>query len=372
MKTLPIDVETKTWIDSRIGWIIQQFGLEHIRACPIVAADSKLLDGYNANDEAAFLELCRKICVLMGIDFETIEFLLMENQQDHSGGSVLGIYELIGDNRHLIRINVVLLPDPNRLIPTLVHELCHVFLIGQGRITGDEDDHELLTDLLTVFFGFGALCANSVIDDQSWHVGSVSGWQISRSGYLTMNMYGYALGVFALLRNERYDDWKPRLRLDVRDAFKQTFQYYRTNALPNFATLPHLTAWPTGPFYNDAETPKLPPHDMAVITKKWFRFLEDDDVEIYKDPVDYASPEADSQSELESEDFTSCTYCGQKALYAEPTPMCVDCHKSLQENEVELQEDRIESEKDTRLALWLFFGGIFGLLVSLLLISLLT
>ena len=48
-----------------------------------------------------------------------------------------------------------------RLIATMSHELAHEYLIGQGRISGEEEDHEQLTDLLAVFLGFGVMLANS-------------------------------------------------------------------------------------------------------------------------------------------------------------------------------------------------------------------
>ena len=85
-------------------------------------------------------------------------------------------------------------------------------------------DHEPLTDLLTVYFGMGILCANSVVQTSSWQQGRRSGWSIGRQGYLSMPAYGYALARFACAREEDGSDWEKELRLDVRSAFRASME----------------------------------------------------------------------------------------------------------------------------------------------------
>ena len=216
---LPIDTETREWIDARCSWIVDQFGLERILATKVMAADTELLEGYRADDQDSVLALFRKICTTMDIDFKSIRFDFMRNDKQKDVNYATGLYRSLGNGMHAITIDRELLESPIDLIATLAHELCHVLLIGHQRITGEEDDHEPLTDLLTVFFGFGALSGNSVLRDESWHEGNYSSWQIRRAGYLTMPMYGYALAIYATLRKESPHAWKPRLRLDVRNAF---------------------------------------------------------------------------------------------------------------------------------------------------------
>ena len=64
--------------------------------------------------------------------------------------------------------------------------LGHVHLLGHGRIDDEAEDHEPLTDLLTVLFGMGVFTANAVIREHHWDAGPVSGWSINRRGYLGM------------------------------------------------------------------------------------------------------------------------------------------------------------------------------------------
>src|SRR5262249_9744681 len=94
-------------------------------------------------------------------------------------------------------------------------------LLGHGRITEEVEDHEPLTDLLTVFLGMGVFTANSVIRENYWHAGAVSGWDMNRRGYLSMPMYGYAFALFARARGEENPAWAREVRPDVLFAFKQ-------------------------------------------------------------------------------------------------------------------------------------------------------
>jgi hypothetical protein len=107
----------------------------------------------------------------------------------------------------------------------MAHELAHVHLLGDGRITHDEQDHEPLTDLTTVFLGLGIFTANSVVHESRWSADGWSGWRIGRQGYLSEPMYGYAFALFAWARGETKPPWQNHLRLNVRSVFKDSLRY---------------------------------------------------------------------------------------------------------------------------------------------------
>lgn len=113
------------------------------------------------------------------------------------------------------------LGNPVSLIATMAHELAHVRLLGEKRISVSEPDHERLTDLATVFFGMGVFSANAVVEEKSL----TTGWEMSRSGYLSMTTLGYALAIFAQYREESRPKWMKYLRPDVKGAFLQSTRY---------------------------------------------------------------------------------------------------------------------------------------------------
>jgi hypothetical protein len=98
-------------------------------------------------------------------------------------------------------------------------------LLGGGHITDQAEDHEPLTDLFTVFMGMGIFTANSVLREKNWQAGQWAGWSMSRLGYLTMDLYGYAFALFAWSRGEEWPAWAGHLRGDVHAAFKKGFKY---------------------------------------------------------------------------------------------------------------------------------------------------
>jgi hypothetical protein len=118
------------------------------------------------------------------------------------------------------------------LVATMAHELCHVHLLGDGRISRTEEDHEPLTDLLTVFMGFGIFGANASFREKGWSDGRMYGWSAAKLGYLHQDTWGYAMAAFAHLRGERRPNWAKHLRPDVRRAFRQSEAYLDKFGMP--------------------------------------------------------------------------------------------------------------------------------------------
>ena len=153
-----------------------------------------------------------------------------------SGGSA-GLYlrkgGLAGAPMARIGIEESQLADPMSLVATLAHEIGHEILIGQGRITADDEDHEPLTDLLTVFLGTGIFGANSTIRDSGWTSGGWTGWKTQRLGYLDQRTFGYSLARFAWERGEANPAWIKSVRPDVRSPLKQGLRFLSHKSKPD-------------------------------------------------------------------------------------------------------------------------------------------
>jgi len=132
------------------------------------------------------------------------------------------------------------LKDPMCLVGTIAHELGHVILLGEERVSPDEEDHEPLTDFLTVFFGLGIFTANSSFAFEQWTDTFSQGWQAQTRGYLTEEMFGYALALFAFIRDEKNPLWKKYLTTNIESYFKSSLKYIEANQktlLPELASL---------------------------------------------------------------------------------------------------------------------------------------
>ncbi len=228
----PVDPATREWVDDRWAWLEGQFGVERIRKCSVILPRPEFFPDAYGGTEAGARQVLNRVCGYMDLDPACIVMSLYDDQGPVAGHPMFGgqwqgtagLYHP-EDGKFRVWVEAANLHDPLAMVATMAHELGHVHLLGHGRISGEAEDHEPLTDLLTVYFGLGAITANSVIREQSWHEGNYSGWKIGRRGYLTMPIYGYALARFARIRDEDGTCWSRELRPDVRVAFRQAMHF---------------------------------------------------------------------------------------------------------------------------------------------------
>lgn len=224
----PVEKEEKDWIESRFLWLTQQFGIHRLLSSTIVLPTAEFWPKDYEGTENEIHDLMFRVAFFMQVDPETLELEFYEEGKQ-SLENVSGPRSIdnstLTEGRFLIQLDRGSIQDPVAVATTLIHEVGHVLLVGNNRLSINEDDHELVTDLLSVFLGMGILPANTVIYESYWDVGHFSGWSIGRRGYLSMNMFGYALGLFTLARNEPHPRWATFLRLDVRKSLQQAVRY---------------------------------------------------------------------------------------------------------------------------------------------------
>ena len=194
-------------------------------------------DRYAPNEEALG-KLIARVCGYMDVDFNRIEYhVYSENEHDDikkhfsswqsaSSGAAGKYFGKDGESEKFhIGIDKRKLSQPMGLVATIAHELGHVVLLGDGRISRDEKDHEPLTDLVTVFLGMGIFTANAAFQFGQWNDSTHQGWQFSQLGYLTQPVFGYALAACAWMRGETKVSWESLLSANVKDMFKRTLKY---------------------------------------------------------------------------------------------------------------------------------------------------
>ena len=228
----PVSAEEKDWIERRMGWLCEQFGRDRMRQSPVILPTVEFFpDPYHSTEADARL-LMERVCGYMGIDPGRVSLgFYSEEEPDLGEGfrmeghreGTAGLHR--GGERPEIWIESSRLDDPVALVATLAHELGHVHLLDDGRISRDEEDHEPLTDLLTVYFGLGVITANAYLREKRQQGLRYSSWSLSRQGYLLAPAYGYALSLFAWGRGESNPAWARELRPDVRQPFQRGLRY---------------------------------------------------------------------------------------------------------------------------------------------------
>lgn len=221
----PVNDEEREWLEERFEWLIEEFGIERLRRGKTVLPTTEFFPSDWRGTEDDIHKILLVVAEHMDVDPDYVRVKFYSEGPAPIEGMAregsLGTYSESEDwDFYDIRINTDAIDDPLGIVSTMAHELGHVRLLGEERIWAEAPDHEPLTDLTTVFFGLGILRANSVIRQKSVGGGS----SLSRSGYLSMNMLGYALALYALARNETNPTWLKHLRPDVRHACRNTIR----------------------------------------------------------------------------------------------------------------------------------------------------
>lgn len=233
----PLDYGLRKFFENNTLWLGQSYPELSIEERKVfVPTHEDFPITWNGQEQNA-IDALRIISESMLIDFNEIEVdfysegmtelnigsssIFMENDTEHE--FTAGLY--FGKNerdKYEISINRQNLQNPEILIGTIAHELSHVKLLGKNE---EEIEDEHLTDLATVFFGFGIFTANSSFQ---FYKGN-DRWGYSGTGYLTYNEWAYSLALFALLRGEDTPEWSNFLNLTIKKEFYRCLEYMHSN-----------------------------------------------------------------------------------------------------------------------------------------------
>ncbi|MBB4693659.1 hypothetical protein [Paractinoplanes abujensis] len=225
----PVRPVEQEWIDRSMDWFVTEFGPHRLRAEVILPTDDYFPGEYSGSRQDVQAVL-KKLCAHMGLDPARI--VLEHDEADdnpdlsahvpiNTAGSGAAGHHRVRNGKSIIGIRDDQAARPMALVATIAHELGHVLLQREA----GRDDHEPLTDLLTIFFGYGIFSANSAFDFSRQVRGDYSYTQTSRLGYLTEPMYGYGLARYAWLRGEPDPPWARYLDTNPRTFLKRGLRY---------------------------------------------------------------------------------------------------------------------------------------------------
>lgn len=228
----PVDPAAKMWIEERLHWLAEQFGIDVFTRRALVLPTSEFFPDPVDGGEESIRNLLDRVCRYMDVDSDLMTLELFTNKSElwlvnddgkYVPTAAAGLYDE-QTGRTVIHIATSELMNLQGLVGTMAHELAHLRLMGEGRVTGDEFDNELLTDLTAVFHGFGIFLGNG---PRNWD-GQYSKWpgtDLRRPEYMTLPMYAYALAHAAWRRGETKPEWARFLSFDLRPCFKQGLRY---------------------------------------------------------------------------------------------------------------------------------------------------
>jgi hypothetical protein len=244
---LPVNEEERLWVDEGFVRLETMLGRARMIEAKVVLPDADHFPDVFDGSEPSVETLVHRVCVYMLIDRARIKLEIFPDEAEELRENSLwsiqtnrpaGIYfghqsVMDEDGKAVIALKSSVLKDPIVLVATVAHELGHLILLGDGHMDGNTPDHEPMTDLLTVFLGLGIFTANSAARFQQHdHGGGWHSWSMRRLGYLTQEVYGYALAKFAAERGEIKPNWTRHLSTNVRAYFKRSSAWLAKNAPP--------------------------------------------------------------------------------------------------------------------------------------------
>jgi hypothetical protein len=239
----PVGLAEQAWIEASIHWFIGQFGKDMVLRDVALPTSGFFPAAYSGTPEQ-IETLVYRICGLMSVDpSQQLTVNLFDGSHENNAATrsryAVGHYR--EDNgRAVIGLDLSETSDPAFLTAIIAHELCHVRLLGENRITAARKDHERLTDLLTIYLGFGVFTTNAALTfgetTRGWSVqprgylneqtlNSANNNGYSRLGYLTEPEFGYALACYSRLRGEPDPAWTTYLDPGPRTYLHQGLAY---------------------------------------------------------------------------------------------------------------------------------------------------
>ena len=233
----PLDYERRKYFENNILCLVDDFSETQIENRKVfLPTENDFPIKWNQSEENA-IEVLKIVSKNIQLDFDEIEIdyyiegvtemntgsspIFLENDENESltssfyfGRNEQGKYE--------IGINKKYLGFPETLTATIAHELSHVKLLGENKI---QENDEYLTDLATVFFGFGIFGANASFQFYQEN----DRWGYSSGGYLKFDEWAYCLALFAFLREEDEPEWSNYLNPTIKKEFNRCLKYMLEN-----------------------------------------------------------------------------------------------------------------------------------------------
>lgn len=230
----PITPDDRRWIENSFAWFGEQLGGDIVRHRPVILPTGEFFPKKFVPDWDGAEELLGRVCRWMDIDRGSILLdIYEEDEVPHYG---FGTHRSDGAAGHLawdeatrrwvVAINQNMMDDPMAVVAVMAHESAHIHLFGAGRVDPEvEEDHEPLTDLLAIYFGFGVFVGNSAFRSDQTDYGFAAKWNARRVGYLPEPMIGYALALTALAKQQTEPDWVEYLAYGIRKPFEKSLAY---------------------------------------------------------------------------------------------------------------------------------------------------
>lgn len=188
--------EQRTWLLDALADLLRHADWQHFIASPIVLPTPAYFPDRWTRSAAGVQRLLRRLFVYADLDAiePSVQLFTGERPAAHGVGQsthhegAAGLFLGIEDDIAHFGAETGLLGDAGGITATMAHEVAHAYRTHHTLCVDDRDLEERLTDLSSVFLGFGVLAANAALRHRSGVVADgtfTSRWSVQRIGYLS-------------------------------------------------------------------------------------------------------------------------------------------------------------------------------------------
>ncbi|MEJ2721093.1 MAG: SoxR reducing system RseC family protein [bacterium] len=208
MQFLPTS-EEQTWLVSRLAELIEKQGAEQFIDMPVVEPTREYFPDAWTFSHEGLDRVVRRLMQYAGLgnlDVKVGTYVETEHDAPETmGGShsaTAGVFMGITDGTCLFGFNEHTPPDAEFMAGVMCHEVAHAYRHYHGLAGSAPDgEEELLTDLATVYLGFGILAVNNSFRYKTGGGWGYQFWSSLSAGYLPPQALAFALAIQIGLRN---------------------------------------------------------------------------------------------------------------------------------------------------------------------------
>lgn len=278
MAAIPLEPEESEWLIEQTAALITAAGWQGYVSAPLVLPDESSFPERWTADAHGLRRLALRLLAYAGLGELDVSIEVFEGERKiefdaHGVEQVVGHegaaawFAGIEDGVCSFGCEVDQLGDPLGVVAAMAHEVAHAFRRFHAIEVDDRDVEERLTDLTTVYLGFGVLTANAALrhrshglDDGMFLLGHT--WTRNQLGYLPAAAMCFALALWQLVRgNDEADSKRIHRVLEVNQAawFKSALASLRKREaeLVFVRELPPRERWPKRIVVADVELIEL-------------------------------------------------------------------------------------------------------------------
>jgi hypothetical protein len=201
--------------------LAEQVGTDTLLQAPLITPEPRCFpDPWTPTPEGAWA-VARRLLVYAGLGDLTLRLDVGEyaervrghdhhgHLREHVGEGPAAWFAGIEEGDCWFGLDASHLGTPEVLVGAFAHEVAHAYRAHHGLVVRHAGHEERLTDLTTIYLGFGVLTTNASHRYRAWSDEGLASWsQHSHLGYLSPQAMSYLLAIHAMLR----DDGRAALR----------------------------------------------------------------------------------------------------------------------------------------------------------------